>query len=47
MASMFLKNSNYCYFRWKRDSNCTHEICRTVDLLKKHFYVFWQDGNRE
>lgn len=47
MASMFLKNSNYCYFRWKRDSNWTHEIFKTVDLLKNHFYVFFGDGCRE
>lgn len=40
MASVFLKNSNYCYFRWNRDSKGTHEIFRTGDLLKKHFYVF-------
>lgn len=41
MASVFLKNSNYCYFRWKRDSKWTRETFRTGDLLKKHFNVFF------
>lgn len=26
MASVFLKNSDYCYFRWDTDSKWTHEI---------------------
>lgn len=47
MASMFLKNSDYCYFRWETDSKWTHEIFRRGNLLKNHFNVFFWDGSRE
>lgn len=44
MASVFLENSNYCYFRWRRDSNWTQEISKKVDLFKKRFYVLLGGG---